>query len=148
VIDVDAEEGVKPAARRPRNPDRAKASARSAVDPITRDRDEARSTSHPALPGPVEAPVQSAAIPAAPEPIRVDMLMQSEDLAPAQPATLSVAGLATARPDASIDNAIDDLITRLAAFCLDQLEKTVTLSDAVDLNADADVLENELQVRV
>jgi hypothetical protein len=76
------------------------------------------------------------------------MLMQSEDLAPAQPAMLSVAGLATARPDASIDNAIDDLITRLAAFCLDQLEKTVTLSDAADLNADADVLENELQVRV
>jgi hypothetical protein len=92
--------------------------------------------------------MQSAAIPTAPEPIRVDMLMQSEDLAPAQPATPSAAGLATARPDASIDNAIDDLITRLAAFCLDQLEKTVTLSDAADLNADANMLENELQVRV
>jgi hypothetical protein len=76
------------------------------------------------------------------------MLMQSEDLAPAQPAMPSVAGLAMARLGASIDNAIDDLIMRLAAFCLDQLEKTVTLSDAVDLNADADMLENKLQVRV
>ena len=92
--------------------------------------------------------MQSAAIPAAPEPIRVDVLMQSEDLAPAQSAMPSAAGLAMACPDASIDNAIDDLITRLAAFCLDQLEKTVTSSDAADLNTDVDMLENKLQVRV
>jgi len=51
-------------------------------------------------------------------------------------------------PDTSINNAIDELITRFAIFCLDQLEKSVTLSNGVDLNVDADMLANELQVRM
>jgi hypothetical protein len=92
--------------------------------------------------------VQSAAIPAAPEPADISAESDPGVLTPAQPAAPSAAGLAAVRPDASIDGAIDELITRLAAFCLDQLEKSVMSSDAMDMNADADALENELQVRV
>lgn len=94
-----------------------------------------------------EEGVQSAAIPAAPEP--ADILMRSvEDLTAAQPVAQSAADLAAPRPSAPIDNAIDELITRFSAFCLDQLEKSVTPSDGVDLNADADALEDELEVRM
>jgi hypothetical protein len=75
-------------------------------------------------------------------------MLSGEDLTEAQPVARSAADLAVACPDASIDNAIDELITSLAAFCLDQLEKSVTTSDGVDLNADADALESELQVSV
>jgi hypothetical protein len=59
-----------------------------------------------------------------------------------------MADLATPCPDSSINNAIDELITRFAAFCLDQLEKSVTPSNGVDLNVDMDALENELEVRM
>jgi hypothetical protein len=94
-----------------------------------------------------EEGVQSAAIPAAPEPANI-VMRSGEDLTAAQPVAESAADLAAPRPDSSIDNAIDELITRFAAFCLDQLEKSVTPSDGVDLNADTDALENELEVRV
>jgi hypothetical protein len=123
VIDVDAEEGlgVQSAARPP--------------------------VPNPALPGPIEASVQSAAIPVVSEP--ADILVRSgEDRTATQPVARSAADLAMPCPDTSIDNAIDELITRLAAFCLDQLEKSVTSSDGVDLNADMDALANELQVRM
>jgi len=77
--------------------------------------------------------MQSAVDPAVPEP--ADMLAQS------------AADLALPCPDASINNAIDQLITQLAAFCIGQLEKSVALSDGVDWNGDADALEDEFQVR-
>jgi len=60
----------------------------------------------------------------------------------------SAADLAMLCLDALIDNAIDQLITEFAAFCLDQLDKSVTSSNGVDLNADADALEDEFQVSV
>jgi hypothetical protein len=94
-----------------------------------------------------EEGVQLAVIPAAPEPANI-VMQSGEDLIAAQPVAESTADLATPRPDSLIDNAIDELITRFAAFCLNQLEKSVTLSDGVDLNADADALENKLEVRV
>jgi hypothetical protein len=58
----------------------------------------------------------------------------------------TAADLTVPRPDASIDNAIDELVAELAAFCLDQLEKSITSSNRVDLNADADALEDEFEV--
>jgi len=55
--------------------------------------------------------------------------------------------LAPPHSDASIESAIDQLITQLTAFCIDQLEKSVASSNGVDLNEDADALEDEFQVR-
>ena len=49
--------------------------------------------------------------------------------------------------DASIVSAIDQLITQLTAFCIDQLEKSVASSNGVDLNEDLDALEDEFQMR-
>jgi hypothetical protein len=123
VIDVDTEEGlgVQSAARPP--------------------------VPNPALPGPIEASMQSAAIPVVSKPANI-LVRSGEDRTATQPVAQSAADLATPCPDTSIDNAIDELLTRLAAFCLDQLEKSVTSSDGVDLNADVDVLANELQVRM
>jgi len=77
--------------------------------------------------------MQLAVDPAVPKP--ADMLAQS------------VADLAPPHPDTSIDNAIDQLITQLTAFCIGQLEKSVVSSDGVDWNGDADALEDEFQVR-
>lgn len=51
-------------------------------------------------------------------------------------------------PDtASIDDAIDQITAELAAFCLEQLERSVTSHDALDLNTNENALENELRVR-
>jgi hypothetical protein len=116
-------------------PDRPNKLARSAPDP--RDQDKAPSSAVPALLREVETLAQSAA----------DILVQSgEDLAAPCTVVQPAADLAVLRPDASIDYAIDQLTAELAAFCFDQLEKSVTSRDGVDLNADTDALENEFQV--
>jgi hypothetical protein len=72
------------------------------------------------------------------------------DPAVPQPADVIVRSgddLAPSRSDASIEEAIDQLIMQFAAFCIDQLEKSVASSGGVDLNGDADALEDEFQVR-
>jgi hypothetical protein len=77
-----------------------------------------------------------------------------EDFAEAQ-ATAEMEDLAEAQatvdltPDqaASIDDDIDYITAELAAFCFEQLERSVTLHDVLNLNADASILEDELQVR-
>jgi len=48
---------------------------------------------------------------------------------------------------ALIDNAIDQITAELAAFCFKQLERSVTSHDALDLNTDANTLEDEFWVR-
>jgi hypothetical protein len=71
----------------------------------------------------------------APDP---EMLSQSPaDLAPDQIAPVSE----------SINDAIDEITAQLAAFCFEQLEKSVTSDDALDLNADATTFTNEFRVR-
>jgi hypothetical protein len=74
--------------------------------------------------------------------------VEAEDLAVARPVAQSAADL-TPDPDpaASIDDAIDQITAELAAFCFEQLERSVTLHDALDLNTDANALEDEFQVR-
>ena len=48
---------------------------------------------------------------------------------------------------ALIDNDIDHITAELAAFCFEQLERSVTLHDALDLNTDASTLDNEFRVK-
>jgi hypothetical protein len=71
-----------------------------------------------------------------------------EDLAMARPVAQSAADLT---PDsdlaASIDDAIDQITAELAAFCFEQLERSVTLHNALDLNTDVNALEDEFWVR-
>jgi hypothetical protein len=53
--------------------------------------------------------------------------------------------------DAAFNDAIDQITEKLAALCLEHLEKNVDLSDgngSADLNIDAKALEDELRVRV
>ncbi len=94
----------------------------------------------------------------------VDMSAQSEiDLAVPDAADLdvsienanevmlarSVANIAIA-PKTSTDNTIDQLTEQLAAFCIGHIEKTLNLSDrsdGVDINLDAEALEEELRVQ-
>ncbi len=76
------------------------------------------------------------------------LVQLGEDLATPRTVVQPAADLAVPSLDASINDAIDQLIAELTAFCLDQLKKSVTSSDGVDLNADADVLENEFKVSV
>ena len=49
-------------------------------------------------------------------------------------------------PAASIDNAIDQITADLAAFCFERLQRSVTSHDALDLNTDVSVLEDEFRV--
>jgi hypothetical protein len=70
----------------------------------------------------------------------------AEDPAIARPVAQSAADLAP-DPAASIDDAIDQITAQLAAFCFEQLERSVTSCDALDLNADVTALEDEFQVR-
>ena len=46
----------------------------------------------------------------------------------------------------SIDDDIDKITADLAAFCFEQLERSVTSRDALDLNTDAGALEDEFRV--
>ena len=71
------------------------------------------------------------------------LVQLEEDLAMPHTVAQPAADLAVLHPDASIDYAIDQLTAELAAFYFDQLEKSVTSRDGVDLNADADALKNE-----
>jgi hypothetical protein len=81
--------------------------------------------------------------------LAADILVQSgEDLAVPHTVVQPAVDLTVLHLDASIDYAIDQLTAELAAFCFDQLEKSVTLRDGVDLNVNADALENEFQVSV
>jgi hypothetical protein len=53
--------------------------------------------------------------------------------------------------DAAFNDAIDQITEKLAALCLEHLEKNVDLSDgngSADLNINAKALEDELRVRV
>ncbi len=118
-------------------PDQAKELAWSATDLCNQDK--AQSLAVPTLPRKVEMLMQPAA----------NVLVQlGEDLATPRTVVQPAADLAVPSLDASINDAIDQLIAELTAFCLDQLKKSVTSSDGVDLNADADVLENEFKVSV
>jgi hypothetical protein len=72
--------------------------------------------------------------------------VEVEDLAAAPPVAQSSMDLAP-DPAASIDEAIDQITAELAAFCIDQLEKSVTLNTVLDLNTDANAIEDELWVR-
>jgi hypothetical protein len=71
---------------------------------------------------------------------------RAEDLPVARPVAQSAADLIP-DPAASIDDAIDQITAELAAFCFEQLERSATSHDALDLNTDASVVENELRVR-
>jgi hypothetical protein len=53
----------------------------------------------------------------------------------------------TSDPANSIDGAIDQITAELAAFCFEQLERSVTSHDALDLNTDTNGLEDEFRVR-
>ena len=53
----------------------------------------------------------------------------------------------TLDPAIPIDDAIDQITAELAAFCFEQLERSVTSHDALDLNTDAITLEDEFRVR-
>lgn len=69
---------------------------------------------------------------------------RAEDLAVARPVVQSVADLrVTPDPVASLDDAIDQITAELAAFCFERLEG----GNALDLNTDASVLEDEHRVR-
>jgi hypothetical protein len=47
---------------------------------------------------------------------------------------------------ALIDDDIDQITAQLAAFCFEQLERSVTSHDGLDLNTDASALEDEFRV--
>jgi hypothetical protein len=72
--------------------------------------------------------------------------VEVEDLAAAPLVVQSSADL-TPDPAASIDEAIDQITAELAAFCIDQLEKSVTSNTALNLNTDVNAIEDELRVR-
>lgn len=69
-----------------------------------------------------------------------------DDLAAARPVAQSTADL-TPDPAASIDDAIDQITADLAAFCFEQLKRSVSSRDALDLNSDENALEDEFRVR-
>lgn len=72
----------------------------------------------------------------------------AEDLAEARPVVQLAADLAPGPdPAASIDDAIDQITAQLAAFCFEQLERSVMSREALDLNTDVTALDNEFQVR-
>jgi hypothetical protein len=72
---------------------------------------------------------------------------QVEDLA--EDRLVAQSAVADLAPDqaAPIDDAIDHITAQLAAFCFEQIERSVTSRDALDLNADRTTVENEFQVR-
>ena len=70
-----------------------------------------------------------------------------EDLAAAQPVAQEAVDL-TPDPAALIDEAIDQITAELAAFCFEQLERSVTSHDALDLNSDVNTIDNEFRVRI
>lgn len=70
----------------------------------------------------------------------------AEDLAEVHLVAQSTADLASDQV-ASIDDAVDQITAELAAFCLEQLDRSLTSHDALDLNADASALQDELRVR-
>jgi hypothetical protein len=72
--------------------------------------------------------------------------VEVEDLATAPPVAQSSMDL-TLDLAASINKAIDQITAELTAFCIDQLEKSVTLNTALDLNTDVNAIEDELRVR-
>ncbi len=124
VINLNTEEGAQSVTHPPAPvPNQAEALAKSAADPIAYDRVEV-SIPDSALLGPVKAPMQLAVDPA-------DMIVRSGD------------DLALPHSDALSESAIHQLITQLAAFCIDQLEKSVASSNGVDLNKDTDALEDK-----
>ncbi|SRR6266851_8933795 len=129
VINLNTEEGAQSVTHPPAPvPNQAEALAKSAADPIAYDRVEV-SIPDSALLGPVKAPMQLAVDPAVPQP--ADMIVRSGD------------DLALPHSDALSESAIHQLITQLAAFCIDQLEKSVASSNGVDLNKDTDALEDK-----
>jgi hypothetical protein len=73
-------------------------------------------------------------------------ILPAIDPAMTQPAAAQSTADLTMDQAASIDNDIDHITAQLAAFCFEQLERSVTTHDALDLNTDASALENEFQV--
>lgn len=91
-----------------------------------------------------------------------DVVRSSEDQALARSAEhiaaedLAAARLSVAQPTADlapdpaapIDSDIDQITAQLAAFCFEQLEKSVTSHNELDLNTDASALDDEFRVRL
>ena len=72
----------------------------------------------------------------------------AEDLATARLSVVQLTADLTPDLAAPIDSDIDLITAQLAAFCFEQLEKSVTLHDELDLNTDASALDDEFRVRL
>jgi hypothetical protein len=72
---------------------------------------------------------------------------EAEDLAKDRLVAQSAAADLAPDQAAPIDDAIDHITAQLAAFCFEQLERSVMSRDALDLNADRTAVEDEFQVR-
>jgi hypothetical protein len=72
---------------------------------------------------------------------------EAEDLAEDRLVAQSAAADLAPDQAAPIDDAIDHITAQLAAFCFEQLERSVMSRDALDLNADRTAVEDEFQVR-
>jgi hypothetical protein len=84
----------------------------------------------------------------APDPI-APIRAEAGNLAVARPVAQSAVDL-TQDQATSIDDAIDQITAELAAFCFEQLERSVTPHhphDVLDLNTDVNALEDEFRVR-
>ena len=88
-------------------------------------------------------PERDCAVPMAGNTPAKDLIMDGPEDGLAQ----SVADIALPHRLPSIDNVIDQLTAELAAFCIDQLERSLTLSNEDHEVGDTDDLEDELQVR-
>jgi len=74
------------------------------------------------------------------------MARSAKDLAMAQPVIAQPTLDLPMDQAASIDNDIDQITAQLAAFFFEQLERSVTSHDGLDLNTDASILEDEFWV--